>query len=238
MTSGFFGPAKAVLNGRLPATTAAAMGAKPASSTRTSLRVNPPVSDRLASSKAKSRLEEAAWGTEDWRETLRQRWKENILDLTGPIPAVLPPMRAVNHSIPLIDEKRKVRYRTPRCPDYLHKEFMEKIDRYVAAGWWEPRSADSASPLLCIPKLGTTRLRTALDAWDRNSNMVKDLTPFPDQDLIRQTVAAAPFRSKLNMSDAYEQIWVVPEDVGKTAFVTICGTYVSHTMQIGDCNAP
>ena len=37
---------------------------------------------------------------------------------------------------------------------------------------------------------------------------------------------------------AYEQIRVEPNDVWKTAFSTVYGTFVSHTMQQGDCNAP
>src|ERR1700720_4388545 len=40
------------------------------------------------------------------------------------------------------------------------------------------------------------------------------------------------------MSNMYEQIHVEPFDVWKTAFSTIYGTFVSHTMQQGDCNAP
>ena len=38
--------------------------------------------------------------------------------------------------------------------------------------------------------------------------------------------------------DAYEQVRVRAEDVDKTAFAMITGTYVSHIMQQGDCNAP
>jgi hypothetical protein len=45
-------------------------------------------------------------------------------------------------------------------------------------------------------------------------------------------------RSKIDLSDAYEQVHVHAEDVDKTAFATITGTYVSHIMQQGDCNAP
>ncbi len=56
--------------------------------------------------------------------------------------------------------------------------------------------------------------------------------------MIREAVAKARFRTKLDMSDAYEQIRVEPEDVWKTAFATIVGIFVSHTMQQGDCNAP
>ena len=40
------------------------------------------------------------------------------------------------------------------------------------------------------------------------------------------------------MSNVYEQIHVEPQDVWKTVFATIYGTFVSHTMQQGDCNAP
>lgn len=40
------------------------------------------------------------------------------------------------------------------------------------------------------------------------------------------------------MSDAYEQICIEPSDVVKTAFATVYGTFISHTMQQGDCNAP
>jgi len=43
---------------------------------------------------------------------------------------------------------------------------------------------------------------------------------------------------KINMSNAYEQIRVKPQDVWKMAFATIYGTFVSYTMQQGDCNAP
>jgi len=40
------------------------------------------------------------------------------------------------------------------------------------------------------------------------------------------------------MSDAYEQIRNESNDVWKTAFAYIFGTYVSNVMMQGDCNAP
>src|SRR6266481_5024385 len=39
------------------------------------------------------------------------------------------------------------------------------------------------------------------------------------------------------MSEAYEQIHMQPEDISKTAFATIYGTFMSLVMQQGDCNA-
>ena len=68
--------------------------------------------------------------------------------------------------------------------------------------------------------------------------MVKDLTPFPDQDLIHNDMARAAYQSKLDMSEVYEHIHIIPEHVHKTAFTTVLGTFRSQVMQMGDCNAP
>ena len=48
----------------------------------------------------------------------------------------------------------------------------------------------------------------------------------------------AKFRSKLDMTEAYEQMCIRPEDVGKMTLSTIFGTFQSWVMQMGDCNAP
>ena len=46
------------------------------------------------------------------------------------------------------------------------------------------------------------------------------------------------YHSKIDLSNAYEQVRVEPQDVWKTAFSTIYGTFISQVMQQGDCNAP
>ena len=50
--------------------------------------------------------------------------------------------------------------------------------------------------------------------------------------------AHAKFRSKLDMTEAYEQTCIKPEDVRKTTFSTIFGMFQSRVIQMGDCNAP
>ena len=62
--------------------------------------------------------------------------------------------------------------------------------------------------------------------------------PLPDQEVIHEDVARAKYRSKIDLMDAYEQVHVCIKDVEKNVFVTITGTFVSHVMWIGDCNAP
>ena len=175
--------------------------------------------------------------TEDDIPRLREEWKKSCHDIMQGAPEQLPPLRDVNHRIPLIDENKRYRYHLPRCADAMRPQLSEKIARYTRANWWTPCHTEQAAPMLCIPKKNTT-LRTVIDARERNDNTEKDVTPLPDQDLIRLDVARAKIRSKIDFSDAYEQIRVQPDDVHKTSFATVYGTFVSNVMQQGDCNAP
>ncbi|KIK14930.1 hypothetical protein PISMIDRAFT_16915, partial [Pisolithus microcarpus 441] len=149
----------------------------------------------------------------------------------------MPPLREVNHRIPLIDEGMRYTYHLPHCPDSLKPQLAEKIQLYMKAGWWERASVSQAAPMLCIPKKNR-KIRTVVDCQKRNDNTVKDVTPFPDQDQIRMDVARAKYCSKIDLSNAYEQVRIDPNDVPKTAFSTVFGTFLSHVMQQGDCNAP
>ena len=77
-----------------------------------------------------------------------------------------------------------------------------------------------------------------IDARERNANTVIDSTPLPNQDIIREAVASHKYVSVIDISDAYEQLRIVPEDVPKTLFASLLGTFVSNVLQQGDCNGP
>ena len=149
-----------------------------------------------------------------------------ITDLVGGIPTKLPPFREVNHEIKLIDPGKQIIYCLPKCPNTLKAELAEKISRYTSPGWWVPTTAQQAVPMLCVLKK-SGKLCTVFDLRMQNDNTKKDVSPFPDQDMIRHDIACAPYRSKLDMSEAYEQIHIKLEDVPKTTFSTIFGTFVS-----------
>ena len=155
----------------------------------------------------------------------------------GPAPDVLPPLRAVNHSIPYIDENKRFVYHAPRCPEAFMDELKEKLTRYEHAQLWTRATGTQAMPMLCIPK-ANGKLCTVVDARKRNANTFLDATPLPDQDWIRNTVAHAKYCTKIDMMDAYEQTCVIPLDVWKTLFTTVFGTFVSNVLQQGDCNGP
>jgi hypothetical protein len=134
------------------------------------------------------------------------------MDFFADRPDVLPQLRRINHRIPLIDDKKQYHYCQPCCPDAYKDQLLQKINWYVKANWWIPITTDQATPMLCIPKKEGT-LHTVIDQRERNANTIKDVTPMPDQDNIRNSVACAKYRMKIDIADAYKQIHIEPADI-------------------------
>lgn len=107
------------------------------------------------------------------RDSIRQRLMQENAELLGPRPPGLPPSRVVDHAIPLIDDNKRYNYYLSKCPDALRPQLLDKINTYIANGWWEPCQTDQAAPLLCIPKK-TGDLRAVCDLRQRNDNTVKE----------------------------------------------------------------
>jgi hypothetical protein len=60
----------------------------------------------------------------------------------------LPPLRAINHRIPLIDEKKIYPWRASRCPLPLRSQWDEKKKAYIKSGRWrttQPKSREVPS---------------------------------------------------------------------------------------------
>ena len=149
---------------------------------------------------------------------LHEEITEKYSNLLGPLPLKLPPFHEVSHEIPLIDKSKQLKHRLPKWPEVFHSELTQKIERYTTTGWWVPAATKQVTPMLCIPKKNST-LRTIFDLQQQNENTWKDVTPFPNQDTIRHDIAWANFRSKLDMTEPYEQTHIRPEDVGKMTFL-------------------
>jgi hypothetical protein len=120
------------------------------------------------------------------------QWFEKYKDILQGVLNKLPPMREINHQIPLMDDEKHYGYYLPRCPESLKPQLLDKISRYIDNGWWKLQSVTQAAPMLCIPKKDGS-LGTAIDLQKRNNNTCKDVTPFPDQEQIRHDVARAAF---------------------------------------------
>ena len=158
-----------------------------------------------------------------------------------PSKTALPPFRAVNHTIPLIDERKVYRFRRSTCPEAFRDQWREKKDTYIVTGRWRVATGHNAIPMLMIPKVsssgGKPGLRTVFDKREQNANTYKLASPLPDIEEILREVSRHKFRSLIDGKDAYEQIRVIPEHVPRTLFTTPDGTMESLVMQQGDCNA-
>ncbi|KIJ60874.1 hypothetical protein HYDPIDRAFT_177272 [Hydnomerulius pinastri MD-312] len=96
---------------------------------------------------------------EDRLEDARKR----LYDLAKPLCAKasetrLPPLRVINHSIPLIDPTKIYPWRPSRCPEALRPQWAEKRKAYLATGRWKVTSAGNTVPMLFIKKPGTDKL--------------------------------------------------------------------------------
>ena len=132
---------------------------------------------------------------------LSKNWVESAKDILSGAPSHLPPLREMNHKIPIINEEKQYNYYLPRCPDALKTQLINKIQNYKSAGWWEETNVSQAAPMLCVFKKGRAKLCTVIDGRKRNENTKKNMTPFPDQEQIRNDVSRGKYRSKINMSN-------------------------------------
>lgn len=155
--------------------------------------------------------------------------------------SALPPLRKINHRIPIIDPAKRYKWRPSRCPEPLRLQWIEKRNSYVQSGRWMPSTSFNTVPMLCIPKPGKPgeppRLRTVIDLRERNANTHKLTCPLPDMEGILRRVSQARYRSTMDGTDAYEQIRIEPSDVKFSAMATPEGPMLSQVMQQGDCNA-
>ena len=82
------------------------------------------------------------------------------------------------------------------------------------------------------------RIRPLVDLHFRNDNTQADHTEIPEQNPILTAVARGRFRSKIDLSDAYFQTGVHPDDVKYNTIKTPVGGITSQVMMQGDMNAP
>ena len=153
----------------------------------------------------------------------------------------LPPLWDINHTIPLIDKKKKYSWRPSKCPEAFHGQGVEKRDAYLKMGRWEVTSAGNTVPMLLIPKPHTSnpvQLWTVVDLQERNKNTQKMISPLPDMEGMLRRTASWPYRMTLDMKNAYEQIRIMPKHVPRSTVTTPDSNMVSNVIQQEDCNGP
>jgi hypothetical protein len=174
------------------------------------------------------------------RDTLAEEARDLCEDAAT---SSLPPFRAINHHIPLIDEEKVYKYRPSKCPRPLEPMWREKSGEYLRTGRWRMATGSNPIPILLIQKPRKSpddpiKLRACFDKREQNANTRKMASPLPDQTEVLERIASHKYRSVIDGRDAYEQIRVAEKDVWKTLFNSPSGTMESLVLQQGDCNGP
>src|SRR5690606_10352353 len=150
-----------------------------------------------------------------------------------------PPLREINHDIVLSDPNFRDIPRNIKPKESFMQQFKEKLEAEEKTGRCYRSNNPSCCQMMVIAKTSDpTKARFIHDLPARNAQTILDRTPMPDQDAIRNAVARAKYRSKIDLSDAYHQIRINPKHEKHAGFRTPWGVYNSRVMQQGDKNAP
>ena len=141
------------------------------------------------------------------------------------------------HRIPTGDA-RPVRLQPRRVPLAYQQDVEDQIQQFLDLGIVEDCQSPWAAPLVIVKKKDGSN-RVCIDYRELNNVTQKDAHPLPRIKDSLDALRGASVYSSLDLTRAYHQVVVHPEDRDKTAFVTGRGHHLRFvTMPFGLCNAP
>nr|XP_027108798.1 uncharacterized protein LOC113728610 [Coffea arabica] len=152
-------------------------------------------------------------------------------------PTELPPVRSLDHEIPLKPDSQPFKMKPYRYPHSQKGEIEQQVKDMLQHGIIIHSNSPFASPVLLVKKKEGT-WRFCVDYRKLNEMTIKDRYPIPNVDELINELAGSKYKSKLDLTSGYHQIRVKPKDTYKTAFQTHCGHYEFLVMPFGLTNAP
>ena len=153
------------------------------------------------------------------------------------IPNQLPPLREINHSIPLVDGCTPPRRQPYRVSSSELEEIKRQLKDLIDKGFIRPSKSPFGAPVLLVKKKdGSSRM--CIDYRSLNKISIKDSYPLPRIDDLLDKLSTAKVFTKLDLKSGYNQIRITPGDEEKTAFTTRYGLFEFTVMSFGLTNAP
>jgi len=154
----------------------------------------------------------------------------------------LPPLRpSMDHRIQLKDRNLEIKPCNLKLKHKFLPQLLKKLRQEQKSGRvYKPNPPDtSCSAIFMILKIDKPdEARFLHDLVARNDNTYNDLLNIPDQSNIINAVANTKLDSKIDLSDRYHNLRIIPEHEKHTAFKTPFRVYRTRVMQQGDKNAP
>ena len=137
------------------------------------------------------------------------------------------------------DATKIIQRRSYDCPKKYREAWKTLLQQHIDAGCLHPSNSPHSSPAFIIPKADPTTLpHWVNDFRELNLNTVPDNHPLPKIDEIQHDCAKGRFFAKIDMTNAFFQTKVHPDDVKWLAVHTPWGLYEWLVMPMGVRNAP
>lgn len=147
-------------------------------------------------------------------------------------PTGLPPRRACDHRIPLMEGARPVNIRPYRYSPELKTEIEKQIAEMLQAGLIEPSTSPFASPIIMVRKKDG-QWRLCVDYRHLNLLTLKTKFPLPVIDELLDELTGASWFTELDLRAGYHQIRLAPGEEYKTAFHTHHGHFQFKVLTFG-----
>ncbi|KAK5813348.1 hypothetical protein PVK06_028797 [Gossypium arboreum] len=143
----------------------------------------------------------------------------------------------VVHRLPIKEECRPVQQKLRRMrPDILLK-IKEEVKKQFDTGFLQVvKYLEWVANIVPVPKKAG-KVRMCVDYQDLNKASPKDNFPLPHIDTLVDNTAGYSLFSFMDGFSGYNQIKMHPEDMEKTTFVTMWGTFCYKVMSFGLKNA-
>jgi hypothetical protein len=137
----------------------------------------------------------------------------------------------VQHSIPT-GTAAPVKQAPRGTPIAFANEDKQVLEKLKKQGAIQSSCSPWASPVVFVRKKNGT-VRLCVDYRRVNDLTTKDAFPLPRVQECLDSVAGATIFSTMDITSAYNQVPVKPEDIPKTAFITKYGLYEYKYMPFG-----
>ncbi|GLI65233.1 hypothetical protein VaNZ11_008718, partial [Volvox africanus] len=165
-------------------------------------------------------------------EALLSQYEDVFKDIPG-----LPPMRPVDHTIPLLPGAQPTARPMYRLSPLELDEVKRQVTDLLMKGMIRPSTSPYSAPILFVGKKDGT-LRMCIDYRGLNVSTVKNRYPLPRVDDLLDKLKGSAYFSSIDLQQGYNQIHIAASDIPKTAFRTPFGHFEYTVLLFGLTNAP